>query len=190
MAIKDLIKDLTDENRVKVEKIGSGNWYWCWAGEEANEKKKMVAQLEYVRSNSTSYCCLHLIRLEKSKLDANNAKMGEQIANLKEEQSVAFNDREHQHLLEQLAPLEEDVKNLASEVEQHQNALSGGMEDMRVRTQQVKIAFSQATDSIYILESYLMSLAGGDRNAMEAIREECYGSLYVQGEELEEFADN
>ena len=46
MQIKDLITELTDENKVKVEKIGSGNWYWCWAGEEARDKKNMVAQLE------------------------------------------------------------------------------------------------------------------------------------------------
>jgi hypothetical protein len=46
MQIKDLIKELTDEDKVKVEKIGSGNWYWCWAGEEARDKKNVVAQLE------------------------------------------------------------------------------------------------------------------------------------------------
>ncbi len=46
MLVKDVIKELTDENKVRVEKIGSGNWYWCWAGEEAQEKKNVVAQLE------------------------------------------------------------------------------------------------------------------------------------------------
>ena len=46
MGVKDLIKELTDESKVKVEKIGSGNWYWCWAGEEANEKRNIIRQLE------------------------------------------------------------------------------------------------------------------------------------------------
>ena len=46
MLVKDVMKELTDENKVRVEKIGSGNWYWCWAGEEAREKKNIVAQLE------------------------------------------------------------------------------------------------------------------------------------------------
>ena len=47
MAVKDLIKDLTDENKIKVEKIGSGNWYWCWAGEEMEEKQKILERLKY-----------------------------------------------------------------------------------------------------------------------------------------------
>ena len=46
MQVKDLIKELTDSSQVKVEKIGSGNWYWAWAGEEATEKKTAIAQLE------------------------------------------------------------------------------------------------------------------------------------------------
>lgn len=48
MAVKEFIKDLTDENKMRVEKIGSGNWYWCWAGEEAKENKIMMAQLQSV----------------------------------------------------------------------------------------------------------------------------------------------
>jgi Mnd1 HTH domain len=46
MAVKDFIKDLTDENRIHVEKIGSGNWYWCWAGEEGKQKRDVMNQLE------------------------------------------------------------------------------------------------------------------------------------------------
>lgn len=46
MGVKDMIKELTDENKVRVEKIGSNNWYWCWAGEEAKDKKNKIAQLE------------------------------------------------------------------------------------------------------------------------------------------------
>lgn len=53
MQIRDLIKELTDENKVKVEKIGSGNWYWSWAGEDAKNRKNMVVYLEYVQTNMT-----------------------------------------------------------------------------------------------------------------------------------------
>jgi Mnd1 HTH domain len=53
MQIKDLIRELTDESKVMVEKIGSGNWYWCWAGEEARDKKNMLLYLEYVQNNVT-----------------------------------------------------------------------------------------------------------------------------------------
>jgi Mnd1 HTH domain len=47
-AFKDFIKELTDENRVHVEKIGSASWYWCWADEDGKRKKEMIDQMEYV----------------------------------------------------------------------------------------------------------------------------------------------
>jgi hypothetical protein len=56
MQVKDFLRELTDENKVRVEKIGNVNWYWCWAGEEIRERKKVVAQLESV--HSLSLCVL------------------------------------------------------------------------------------------------------------------------------------
>ncbi len=46
MAVKDFIKNLTDEDRIHVEKIGSGNWYWCWGDETGKKKTEIVSQLE------------------------------------------------------------------------------------------------------------------------------------------------
>jgi Mnd1 HTH domain len=46
MAVKDFIKELTDEDRIHVEKIGSGNWYWCWADEDGKRKRDMADKLE------------------------------------------------------------------------------------------------------------------------------------------------
>lgn len=46
MQIKDLIKELTDTNQVNIEKIGSGNWYWSWAGDQIAEKTAMISNLE------------------------------------------------------------------------------------------------------------------------------------------------
>lgn len=46
MAVKDFIKELTDENRIHVEKIGSGNWYWCWENEDGKQKMEAADQLE------------------------------------------------------------------------------------------------------------------------------------------------
>ena len=48
LRVKDLLKELTDESKLRVEKIGNVNWYWCWAGEDVRERKAVVAQLERV----------------------------------------------------------------------------------------------------------------------------------------------
>ena len=42
------------------------------------------------------------------------------------------------------------------------------------------------TDNIYMLEAYLGKLAGGDREIMAAVQQECYGEEYVEGEGLRE----
>ena len=44
------------------------------------------------------------------------------------------------------------------------------------------------TDNIYVLEEYLNKLAGGDREIMAAVQQECYGEEYVEGEGLRELA--
>ncbi|KAH9221616.1 meiotic nuclear division protein 1, partial [Leptodontidium sp. 2 PMI_412] len=30
MQVKEYLQSMQDENLIRVEKIGSGNWYWCF----------------------------------------------------------------------------------------------------------------------------------------------------------------
>lgn len=46
MQVKEYIQNLTDEGKIRVEKIGSGNWYWCFGGDEKREKQARLNQLE------------------------------------------------------------------------------------------------------------------------------------------------
>lgn len=43
MQVKDYLQALSDENKIRVEKIGSGNWYWSFP---SDEKKIKQAALE------------------------------------------------------------------------------------------------------------------------------------------------
>ncbi len=42
MQVKDYLTALVDDNKVRVEKIGSGNWYWCFRGDEKKLKEGEV----------------------------------------------------------------------------------------------------------------------------------------------------
>jgi len=42
MQVKDYLTALVDENKLRVEKIGSGNWYWCFKGDEKRKKENEV----------------------------------------------------------------------------------------------------------------------------------------------------
>ena len=70
------------------------------------------------------------------------------------------------------------------------NAVSGGVEDMRADIAKWKTEIAQWTDNTYSIETYLSDLAGGDKETMEAIRRECYGVLFVEGEGLPEIDDS
>ena len=46
MQVKEYVQALIDDNKLRVEKIGSGNWYWCFGSEEKREKEKVKVQLD------------------------------------------------------------------------------------------------------------------------------------------------
>lgn len=103
---------------------------------------------------------------------------------MKEKQSAAQTDAAHQSLLQQLGPLEAEVKTLTTERDEWENAVGRSIEDMRAEIEKMRKETSECTDNIYNLEAHLDSLAGGDKETMEMIRQECYGDLYVEGEGL------
>ena len=112
--------------------------------------------------------------------------MQEQVDKLKEQQAETLEDPTHQALVQELVPLELEVKALAKERDEWENAVAGGVEGMREDNVTMKKQAADMTDNIYILEDYLSKLAGGDSETMDAIRRECYGKLYVEGEGLAE----
>jgi hypothetical protein len=54
MQVKDYLQALSDDNKICVEKIGSGNWYWSFPSDEKKAKEAMLvkAQEEYDKINS------------------------------------------------------------------------------------------------------------------------------------------
>jgi hypothetical protein len=105
---------------------------------------------------------------------------------LKDEQSAAQADAAHKQLSQQLGPLEEEVRALIEQKDEWEQAVAGRVEVMQADTETLKMETSFLTDNIYVLEAYLQKLVGGDRDALDRIRREFYGGLYVEGEGLAE----
>jgi hypothetical protein len=55
MHVKDYLQSLADDNKIRVEKIGSGNWYWSFPSDEKKTKEAALekAQDEYNKANTT-----------------------------------------------------------------------------------------------------------------------------------------
>jgi hypothetical protein len=54
MHVKDYLQSLADDNKIRVEKIGSGNWYWSFPSDERKTKEAALdkAQDENNKANA------------------------------------------------------------------------------------------------------------------------------------------
>ncbi|KAF6235733.1 hypothetical protein HO173_005928 [Letharia columbiana] len=46
MQVKDYLQALSDEGKIRVEKIGSGNWYWSFLSEEKKSRDNVLGMLK------------------------------------------------------------------------------------------------------------------------------------------------
>jgi hypothetical protein len=74
MHVKDYLQALADDNKIRVEKIGSGNWYWSFPSDEKKAKDAALAkaQDEYNKANAT------VMELQAKVDDAGAARNDEQ----------------------------------------------------------------------------------------------------------------
>ncbi|KAI2081179.1 hypothetical protein LOZ36_006274 [Ophidiomyces ophidiicola] len=174
MQVKDYIQALADDGKIHVEKIGSGNWYWAWAGEERKAREK-------VRNALAS----DLEKVNKSVSDLEG-----KVSQAKEEAGFgqgAEEEAERAGLLLKKQALDAEVSSLNRELDQYINGRAGGGVDMmEADIKRCKGEAETWTDNIYILEEYLKKLTGGDREILEALQRECFGTEYIEGEGLRE----
>ena len=54
MQVKDYLQALADDNKIRVEKIGSGNWYWSFPSDEKKAKEAALekAQAEHCKADN------------------------------------------------------------------------------------------------------------------------------------------
>lgn len=50
----DYIQTLQDENKIRVEKIGSGNWYWSFPSEDKKAREKALKDAEAAHEKASS----------------------------------------------------------------------------------------------------------------------------------------
>lgn len=173
MQVKDYVQALHDDNMIHVEKIGSGNWYWSWAGEEKTQLEKTKAGLE----------------ADIAKIEANVKDMeAKREVLVTESGGVATpeEERERQNLFERKSTLEPEVLGLRAEEAGRINGAMGGTDDKEKNIDLWTRETQMWTENIYMLEDYLRGLARGDRETVDAVLRVCYGEEYVDGEGLRE----
>ncbi len=167
MQVKDYLQALNDEGKIRVEKIGSGNWYWSFLSEEKNTRDVTLAKL----------------REEKAKVEATVAEFEQKV---EEASEIRGEDEGRGELVAKQISLTEEVGILKRELETYKDADPGEVERRRKEIVGFKANAERWTDNIGILEGRLLDMLSGDRERLEGIQRDVYDNEYVEGEGLKE----
>ncbi|EAW10420.1 putative GAJ protein [Aspergillus clavatus NRRL 1] len=177
MQVKEYIQNLTDENKIRVEKIGSGNWYWCFGGDETREREGRLQQLQKeVSVLQASY------EEAAADLAAKRAQWDQEGGGDEGE-----NRAERGELMHRRSELQTERTRLQAQWLTATTTVGGkSVAQMKEETETFRQQALMWTDNIYVLEEYMGKLTGGDREIMTAVQREYYGDEYVEGEGLRE----
>lgn len=174
MVVKDFLTALSDEGLIRVEKIGSGNWYWSFKSDEKNQKGRVLEGMEK-----------ELVKVEKAVEGIKAALVGEGV------------EEEELELRKMLAGKIEELRKLKGELEEDIKLCDpGAMDRQRTEIEKMKLGINRCTgmnpipvgemallmlsDNLYALESYVREATNNDREKMEACRK-----MFGMEEELE-----
>ena len=174
--VKEYIQALSDEGKLQVDKIGSGNWYWCFSSEE---KKQLEIKLAAQEQEAT--------KVRKSCEDAESA-----LATEKRQQEADREDNDEEErdgMMKRKAEVQTEIRGLQAEERELTDALSSGTGGVVKKREEIPTLKQEAmmwTDNIYILEQYIKKLAGGDGKVVAAVQRECYGEEFEEDVGLRE----
>lgn len=168
MQVKDYLQALSDEGKIRVEKIGSGNWYWSFLSEERKSRENVLGKLKE----------------ELAKVEGSLGELEEKVKEASEKRGE--DDEDRGKLVSAKLELDGEVGVLRKELEGYKDGDPGEVERKRKEIGALRARTEVWTDNIGILEGYMMSLMGGDRERLDGMKRELYGDEYFEGEGLKE----
>ncbi|KAI9704154.1 MAG: hypothetical protein M1836_007015 [Candelina mexicana] len=164
MQVKDYLQALTDEGKIRVEKIGSGNWYWSFLSEEKKAKEDVLQK----------------VREERDRVVASVKELQARI----EEEGKAREDEGYDRvqMMKSLTTLQGEVECRKKELEGYSENDPLEVVGKREETAGLRGMVDRWTDNILVLEQYLLQVTGGDKAVLDQYRELHYGSELVDGE--------
>ncbi|KAL9086001.1 MAG: hypothetical protein Q9159_004394 [Coniocarpon cinnabarinum] len=165
MQVKDYLQALQDENKINVEKIGSGNWYWAFPGEELRNKQQLVEKAAHERDK-----LLLAVEDVQTKLDeATQARQTDDGG--QRDEALA----KHAHLTEANQALQVE---LAKHADADPAVAARRQKDVAALRNEAELY----TDQILEMEQYLRDDLQMDGEGLMMLKQELYGEEY-DGEE-------
>ncbi|CZS97911.1 probable MND1 Mnd1/Hop2 complex promote meiotic chromosome pairing and DSB repair [Rhynchosporium agropyri] len=175
MQVKEFLQSMQDENVIRVEKIGSGNWYWCFTSDAKKTKENMLNKLKAEESTLT----MAIADAEKQ-IEEEMAKREDEDDNLLE-----GNGMDRKTLVETHEALEKEMAILDKELAAYSDNDPVEIQRKVEETKRARDSAIRWTDDIESLESYIGTLTT-DRAQMVEIMAQACGDEYVLGEGLKD----
>ncbi|KAJ6250661.1 meiotic nuclear division protein [Anaeramoeba flamelloides] len=134
-SVKEVVQSLVDDNFIQSDKIGSGNFFWCFPSQNYNQKK-----LEHQK-----------LADEIKKLEDENKHFEEQIKILKPERELT---KERETLSNELEELEAQNNKLDEDIELYESLDLETCMSMKESIRISKESVNRWTDNIYQTISY------------------------------------
>lgn len=168
MLVKDYIQSMADENMIRVEKIGSGNWYWSFLSDEKIKKEQALAKAE----------------AEKGKAQATVEELKQKV----EEAAAEREDDEDEMMMEpggdrvSMMTLHSELGNaldaLRTELAGYSDNDPVEVELRKAMIVEEKRRVDVLTDVICSMEGWFKQRMGGDKGQFMAIKQMWYGDEF------------
>lgn len=174
MQVKDYLQALSDEGKIRVEKIGSGNWYWSFMSEEKRTKEKTLGGLQKERDKIATLITELRDKVAHESADREGGYeaggAGHDRASLTQAQEV----------------LSQEVATLQAELASYADNDPVEMQRRKAETEKSRVGVSNFTELIYTCERHFVETLGYSGTELRTMQQTLYGDLYVEDEGLAE----
>ena len=175
MQVKDYLQALTDESLIRCEKIGSGNWYWCFMSDAKKSKENIINGLRGEEG-----------RLVEAIREMERGIEEEIVKQREDEEMLDVGGMDRKRLLEIHEGLVSKIEGLDRELALYCDNDPAEVMRKIEETKMLKESAVKWTDNIESMYSHLVSISDRD-TAAGAMLQAC-GDEYVVGEGLKELS--
>lgn len=174
MQVKDYLQALSDEGKIRVEKIGSGNWYWSFMSEERRTKEKTLDGLRKERDKVTAL------------VEELRARITHETAARQGGYDEGGDGHDRASLTQAHEALRQEVLALQVELASYAESDPGEVQTRRAETERFRAGAVNFTELIYMCERHYFEATGNSRDDLKVMQQILYGDLYVEDEGLAE----
>jgi hypothetical protein len=172
MAVKDYIQALSDENAVRIEKIGSGNWYWCFMSDERLKKETALSKAQEERDKVSE-----MVNVLQVKVEEAGAAREDESDDMLMEIGV-----DRKTLTVKNGALMKEMEALKAELASYSENDPVEVERRKEQVISHKLDADKWTDHIQSMEVWVKRTAGTDRDTFTAMKKSWYGDQFDEEE--------